>query len=100
MKLGDRVSVPGDFFQRKLLFKPFVAQYNNVSMWRGHVDRVGAATATCLHLTEPWKGTGSVVLGDSCFDSVKPERQLLKTNGLYSIILVKTTYKDNPNLAT
>ena len=61
-----------------------------------HVDRVGATTATCLRLTEPWKGTGRIVVGDSWFGSVKSAKELLEANGLYSIMLVKTAYKNYP----
>ena len=34
-----------------------------------HVDWVGATTATCLRLAEPWKGTVWIVVGDSWFVS-------------------------------
>ena len=61
-----------------------------------HVDRVGATTATCLRLTEPWKGTGPIVVADSWFGSVKSAKELLQTNGLFSILLVKTAYRGLP----
>lgn len=61
-----------------------------------HVNRVGATTATCLRLTEPWKGSGRIIVGDSWFGSVKSARELYQTNGLYSILLVKTAYRDYP----
>ena len=70
----------------------------NLMASKDHVDRVGATTAACLRLTDPWKGSGRIVVGDSWFGSVKSARELLETNGLYSIMLVKTAYKDYPRL--
>ena len=54
---------------------------------------LGATAATCLRLTKAWKGTGRVVIGDSWFGSVKSAINLMKINGVYSILLVKTAHK-------
>ena len=59
-----------------------------------HVDRVRAITTTQFRLTEPWKGTGWIVVRDSWFGSKKPVKKSFQTNGLFSILLVKST---NPN---
>ena len=48
---------------------------------------LGATAATCLRLTKAWKGTGRVV---------KSAINLMKINGLYSILLVKTAHKLYP----
>ncbi|KAG8302911.1 hypothetical protein J6590_020665 [Homalodisca vitripennis] len=50
----------------------------------------GAGTATTLRLTEPWHGTGRIVVGDSWFSSVKTSIQL-KERGM-----VKTAYRNYP----
>ncbi|CAG5033168.1 unnamed protein product [Parnassius apollo] len=51
----------------------------------------GAGTATTLRLTEPWRGSGKVIVGDSWFASVKTAVELFKV-GLYFIGLVKTAH--------
>lgn len=55
----------------------------------------GAGTATTLRLTEPWHGSGRVVVGDSWFASVKTAVELFKV-GLYFIGLVKTAHSFYP----
>ena len=57
---------------------------------------LGATAETCLCLMKAWKGTGRVVIGDSWFGSVKSAINLMKSNGLYSILLVKTAHKLYP----
>ena len=57
------------------------------------VKEYGATCATTLRLTEPWKGSGRIVIGDSWFSSVKTASKLFTENGLYSIMLVKTAHK-------
>lgn len=52
-----------------------------------HVDRVRAITTTQFRLTEPWKGS-------TWFGYKKPVKKSFQTNGLFSILLVKST---NPN---
>ncbi|CAG4952550.1 unnamed protein product [Parnassius apollo] len=55
----------------------------------------GARTATTLRLTEPWRGSGRVIVGDSWFASVKTAVELFKV-GLYFIGLVKTAHSFYP----
>ncbi|XP_069354527.1 piggyBac transposable element-derived protein 3-like [Maniola hyperantus] len=57
---------------------------------------LGAGTATTLRLTEPWHGSGRVVVGDSWFASVKTAVELSKV-GLYFIGLVKTAHSFYPS---
>ena len=52
----------------------------------------GTATATTIHLTQPYHGTGKRVIDDSCFVSVKYASELCKKE-LYSIMLVKAAHK-------
>lgn len=56
---------------------------------------LGAGTATTLRLTEPWHGTGRIVVGDSWFGSVKTAVELRK-RGLYFLGMVKTAHKNYP----
>lgn len=56
---------------------------------------LGAGTATVVRLTEPWHGTGRIVLGDSWFGSVNTAVQL-KKRGLYFIGMVKTATRNYP----
>lgn len=58
-------------------------------------SQLGAGTATTLRLTQPWHGTGRLVVGDSWFGSVKTAVQLHK-QGLYFLGIVKTATKDFP----
>ena len=60
-----------------------------------HVTEYGATTATTLRLTDYWKNTGRIVVGDSWFGSVKTAVQLMH-KGLYSNLLVKTAHKNYP----
>lgn len=55
----------------------------------------GAGTATTLRLTEPWHGTGRIVVGDSWFGSVKTSVELHK-RGLHFLGMVKTAYRNYP----
>ncbi|XP_051167804.1 uncharacterized protein LOC127285709 [Leptopilina boulardi] len=55
----------------------------------------GAGTATTLRLTQPWFGTGRIVVGDSWFASVKTAIELRK-QGLYFLGIVKTATKMYP----
>ena len=68
----------------------------NIMKYKRYVNEVGATTACCLRLTEPWKGTGRVVISDSWFGSVNSVIELMNRNGLYSILLVKTAHKNYP----
>ena len=63
--------------------KPYVAEF-------------GATAACSVRITEPWKGSGRIVVGDSWFGSVKTCKQLWEKNGLYANMLVKTAHKDYP----
>ena len=60
-----------------------------------HVTEYRATTATTLRLTNYWKNTGRIVVGDSSFGSVKTAVQLMH-KGLYSNLLVKTAHKNYP----
>ena len=60
-----------------------------------HVKLFRATTATVIHLTQPYYSAGRRVIAGSWFGSVKSAVELLK-NGLYSIMLVKTTLKQFP----
>ena len=60
------------------------------------VQEYGATTACCLRITEHWKGSGRIVVGDSWFGSVKTCLKLYNVNGLYSNMLVKTAHKRYP----
>ena len=59
-----------------------------------YVKEFGATTAT-LQLTEAYHGLGRRVIADSWFGSAKCAKALME-RGLYSIMLVKTAYKDFP----
>ena len=61
-----------------------------------YVKEFGATTACTLRLSEYWKNSGRIVIGDSWFGSVKTAVQLMLKNGLYSILLVKTAHKNFP----
>lgn len=56
---------------------------------------LGAGTATILRLTEPWHGTGRIIVADSWFASVKTALELEK-RGLFFIGIVKTATKQFP----
>ena len=60
------------------------------------VQELGATTATTLRLTEPWRGSGRVVVADSWFGSIKTAVQLVNTQGLHFIGIVKTAHKGYP----
>ena len=62
---------------------------------KNHVREYGTTTATTLHLTDPYHGSGRCVIADSSFGSVKCASELMR-KGLYSIMLVKTAHKDFP----
>ena len=55
----------------------------------------GATTSTTLRLTQPWHGSGRIVVGDSWFSSVKTAVQLRK-RGLHFIGPVKTAHRKYP----
>lgn len=59
-------------------------------------NEVGATVACTLRLTEPWKGSGRIVIGDSWFGSCNTAEWLMDVNGLYSILAVKTGHKGFP----
>lgn len=61
-----------------------------------YTKELGATTATCLRLTEAYKGSGRIIMADSWFGSVKSVIALMKEHGLYSIMLVKTAHKEFP----
>ncbi|KAG8262481.1 hypothetical protein J6590_052126 [Homalodisca vitripennis] len=55
----------------------------------------GAGTATTLLLTEPWHGTGRIVVGDSWFSSVKTSIQLKeRAYNLHRPALEKKSHTD------
>jgi len=60
-----------------------------------HQKELGAGTGTLLRLTEPWYGSGRVVVGDSWFGSVKATDQLFE-RGLHFIGMVKTATRNYP----
>ena len=70
-----------------------------IMQYKDYVDDFGATTACCLRLTDPWKGTGRLVIGDSWFGSVNSVAELMNKNGLFAIMLVKTAHKNYPRLA-
>ena len=55
----------------------------------------GATTSTTLRLTQPWHGSGRIVVDDSWFSSVKTAVQLRK-RGLHFIGPVKTAHRKYP----
>ena len=63
-----------------------------------YVKEYGATTACCLRITEHWKSSGRIVVGDSWFGSVKTCVKLMNINGLYSNMLVKTAHKQYPRV--
>ena len=63
---------------------------------KAFVQQFVATTATTLRLTDPWKGSGRIVVADSWFGSVKMATQHYNINGLYCIALVKTSHKIIP----
>lgn len=63
---------------------------------KDYVSDFGATTACCLRITESYKGSGRIIIGDSWFGSVKSCVQLYNINGLHSIMLVKTAHKKFP----
>ena len=50
--------------------------------YKRYLDEVGGTTTCCLRLTEPWKETGKVIIGDSRFGSVNSVGELKNKNGL------------------
>ena len=60
------------------------------------VKEYGATTATVLHLTDEYYGTGQIVVADSWFGLVKSAIALMK-KGLYANMFVKTAHKDFPS---
>ena len=64
---------------------------------KDYVKSYVATAATALQLTESYHGSGCHVITDNWFSSVKTAVELSK-RGLYSIMLVKTTYRDFPHL--
>lgn len=54
-----------------------------------------AGRATTLRLTEPWRGTGRIVVADSWFASVKTVLELEK-RGVSFIGILKTATKQFP----
>ena len=44
---------------------------------KGHVKEYWASTATTLHLTQPYHGTGRSVIADGWFESVNCATELL-----------------------
>ena len=59
---------------------------------RRHTPAYGPGTALLLRLSEPWRGSGRLVVADSAFASVKAAVALKKINGLYFHGLVKTAH--------
>ena len=55
-----------------------------------------AGTAVTQRLTEPWKGTGRTVYGDSAFASVNTCVRMHQENGLHFMGLVKTAHSQFP----
>lgn len=60
--------------------------------WQRQFD---AGTATTLRLTEPWHGSGRIVVGGSWFSSVKTAVELSKC-GLFYIGMLKTAHWNFP----
>ena len=59
---------------------------------------LGATAATCLRLTEPYRGSGKIMIADSWFGSVKSAISIFKQNGLFCIMIVKTAHREFPRL--
>lgn len=56
---------------------------------------LGAGTATTLRLSQPWHGTGRVVIGDAWFGSVKTTVEM-KKRGLFFMGMVKVATTNYP----
>ena len=63
------------------------------------VKEHGATCATTLRLTEPWKGSGRVVIGDSWFGSVNTATQLFNINGRMQISSSKLHIETTPHIS-
>lgn len=80
----------------KIVIHMELYEEKEVNKTRPYAKELGVTTATTLRLTEPWKGSGRVIVGDSWFGSVKACVNLKTINGLYGIMVVKTAYKHYP----
>ena len=57
--------------------------------YKGNIDIVEATNATSLRLTEPWKGTGRRVVGESWFG-------YMKSPGMFINIRHHCAFQENP----
>ena len=63
---------------------------------REYAHEYGAGTSLLLRLSEPWRGSGRLIVVDSTFASVKSAVTLKTKNGLYFHGLVKTAHHRFP----
>ena len=63
---------------------------------RKYAPLYGSGTSLLLRLSEPWKGSGRLIVADSAFASVKSAVALKVKNGLYFHGLVKTAHRRFP----
>ena len=63
---------------------------------KDYVREYNGATATTLHLTQPYHSCGRCIIAYSWFGSVKSASEVMRLD-LYRIMLVKTAHKDFPH---
>jgi hypothetical protein len=67
----------------------------DVMVSKEFVSSYGATTATTIRLTQPYHGSGRIIIADSWFGSIKTAVEMMK-RGLYSVLIVKTAHKGFP----
>jgi hypothetical protein len=80
----------------QILLAAEIVEGKEVDAKKKYRDEIGATTACTLRLTEPWRGTGRIVVGDSWFGSCNSAEWLMDVNGLYCVLAVKTGHKGFP----
>ena len=93
--IGNEFKVLSDGYSQIVLHVELY-EGKEIMQTKKYVQDHGATTATCLRLTEYWKDSGRVVIGDSWFGSVNSAYHLFKEHRLFSILLVKTAHRYFP----
>eukprot|EP00899_Mesostigma_viride_P010218 jgi/Mesvir1/19198/Mv25274-RA.1 len=95
--LGRKMKTVADG-QSKIMLHMEVQEGAAAMALKTYAREYGPACANTMRMTEAWKGSGRIVLGDSWFGSSKAAVQLWK-RGLYSILNVKTGHSNFPKKA-
>ena len=82
--------------QTQIVLKLELYEGKDIMKEKDFVKDFGATVATSLRLTDPWKSSGRIVIGDAWFGSIKCAVQLWNINGLHSNLLVKNNHKMYP----